>query len=90
MVFVLAAAGAFAVLWKGRSYPWQLALLAGLAIGALAWVSLRTAYNLWALSTREPPSMEWADRDGSRPPQRSAADASSSPEDPRSGAGSTR
>ena len=72
-LFGAAGLGAFVVLWQGRGYPWPLAFLVGLAIGALAFTSLRTAHNLWWLSTRRPPSMEWSDATGSTPPHRSEA-----------------
>lgn len=44
------AAAAFATLSWVRSYPWQLALLAALAIGALVYVSGRTIQNMRQLS----------------------------------------
>jgi uncharacterized membrane protein len=44
------AAAAFATLAWVRGYPWQLALLAALAIGALVYVTGRTIQNMRQLS----------------------------------------
>ncbi len=76
IVFAVAAGVGFLALWQGRDYPWQLALLVGLAVGALVYATLRTALNIRALATREPPTMEWTDATPSIPPPRPAADAS--------------
>ena len=44
------AAVAFLVLTRARGYPWQLALLAAVAIGALVYVTGRTIQNMRQLS----------------------------------------
>lgn len=40
------AAIAYAVFLFGRGYPWQLAFLAAVAIGALVYATLRTIRNV--------------------------------------------
>lgn len=47
------AAVAFVVLSAGRGYPWQLALLTAVAIGALVYSTWRTVQNMRRL--RVPP-----------------------------------
>lgn len=46
---LIVAGVAFFVFLAGRSYPWPLAVLAATAVGALAYVSLRTLQNMRAL-----------------------------------------
>jgi hypothetical protein len=89
VVPVVVAAAAFLALFVLRGYPWQLALLAGGAIGALVYVALRTVQNMRHLaattgsSTMAPTyrtTASPADRENrSRPPPSAGA---SSPGDP--------
>ena len=50
---------AFLVLYLARGYPWQLALLAAIAIGALVYVGGRTVQNLRRLSDPDPTKVVW-------------------------------
>ncbi len=52
--------GAFSILYWGRGYPWQLALLASTAIGALIYAGRRTLRNLKLLSRPDrSPTVNW-------------------------------
>ena len=54
------AAVAFLVLTRARGYPWQLALLAAVAIGALVYVTRRTIQNMRRLSrSGRRPTVVW-------------------------------
>jgi len=83
VVPVVVAAAAFLVFFVLRGYPWQLALLAGGAIGALVYVALRTVHNMRRLAATmgsAAPLARVADRERrSEPPPTAGA---SSPGDP--------
>ncbi len=61
-----------ALLWFlfGRDYPWQLALLAATAFGALAYVILRTVQNMRELQRPTEVTIDM----GNRAPRPAAAD----------------
>ena len=44
--FVLAGGIVFFYAWMGRGYPWQFALVAGMAIGSLLYTAIRVAEQL--------------------------------------------
>lgn len=55
-----ATIGAYLFLTQGRGYPWQLALLAATAVGALIYASRRTLHNLRLLSRADrAPTVTW-------------------------------
>ncbi len=57
---LVATLGAFLFLYWGRAYPWQLALLASTAIGALIYAGRRTLRNLKLLSRAgRSPTVTW-------------------------------
>ena len=58
---------AFLVLHLARGYPWQLALLAAIAIGALVYVGGRTVQNLRRLSDPDPTEVVWTRSPGGAP-----------------------
>ena len=54
---VLAWAITFFYAWMGRGYPWQFALVAGLAIGSLLYTAIRVAQQLWPMLRITRPSI---------------------------------
>ncbi len=56
--------GTFLILYQGRGYPWQLALLAATAVGALIYAGRRTLSNLRLLSRADrSPTVTWVSED---------------------------
>jgi hypothetical protein len=77
-----AAVAAFLVFFVGRGYPWQLALLAAAAIGALVYVALRSLQNMRHLTaTSAAPIRASPNGTENRSAPPPAADGSN-PEDP--------
>ena len=72
-------AGTFLALTWARGYPWQLALMAALAIGALIYVTQRTIQNMRSLARPDrTPTVVWT-------PEAPAADGAPGEGDHRGG-----
>ncbi len=62
-----ATIGAYLFLTWGRGYPWQLALLAATAVGALIYAGRRTLRNLRLLSRADrSPTVTWVPEEEER------------------------